>query len=208
MPISIPMTLTLSRIFAIPLLVALFYVEGDVVRYVACALYTAAAVTDYLDGYLARAWKQQSKLGRIFDPIADKLLVGSVILMLVATDRVSGLVVLPALVILCREIVVSGLREFLAEVRAHLPVTRLAKWKTGTQMTALGFLIVGDAQPTAFAPITLIGEAGLWLAAVLTLVTGYDYLATGLRHLDHEPGSSKKPSDKPVAAAGPARRVL
>ena len=207
---SLPMTLTLSRILAIPLLIGLFYIEGDIVRYIACTLYTAAAVTDYLDGYLARAWKQQSKLGRIFDPIADKLLVGAVILLLVATGRVSGFDVLPALVILCREILVSGLREFLAEVRVHLPVTRLARWKTGIQMTALGFLIVGDARLTAFLPVTFIGEALLWIAAALTLITGYDYLAMGLRHIDAEPPAvqPKTGPDKAAPAVGPASRAV
>lgn len=181
---SLPMALTFARIAAIPLLVMAFHAEGDGWRYAACALYTAAAVTDYLDGYFARAWKQQSKLGRIFDPIADKLLVASTILLLVAFRRVAGFDVLAALVILCREVLVSGLREFLAELRAKLPVSRLAKWKTGMQMTALGFLIVGDAAPTAFLPVVLIGEVLLWIAAVLTLITGYDYLAEGLRHID------------------------
>jgi cardiolipin synthase len=205
---TLPMTLTLSRIIAIPVLVALFYVPGDTWRYIACALYTAAAITDYLDGYIARAWKQQSKLGRIFDPIADKLLVGAVILMLVASGRISGLSVLAALVILCREILVSGLREFLAEIRAHLPVSRLAKWKTGIQMTALGFLIVGDASPTSFLPVTFIGDSGLWIAAALTLVTGYDYLVAGLKHVDevqpaHE--TQTKPGSSP--AVGSARRT-
>ena len=128
---SLPMALTFARIAAIPLLTGLFYVDGDGARFVALAVYAAAAVTDYLDGYFARAWKQQSKLGRIFDPIADKLLVASVILLLVAFGRVSGLDVLAALVILCREVLASGLREFLAELRAKLPVSRLAKWKTG-----------------------------------------------------------------------------
>ena len=194
---NLPMSLTLSRMLAIPLLIVLFYVQGDFWRYAACAVYTTAAVTDYLDGYFARAWKQQTKLGRIFDPIADKLLVAATILMLVALRRIDGWLVLPALVILCREIMVSGLREFLAEVRAHLPVSRLAKWKTGIQMTALGFLIVGDAQPTAFAPVTLIGEAGLWIAAALTLVTGYDYLSTGIAHMGEE-------SPRPAAPAKPA----
>jgi cardiolipin synthase len=193
---TLPMILTLSRIVAIPVLVALFYVDGDWVRYVACALYTSAAVTDYFDGYLARAWKQQSKLGRIFDPIADKLLVSATILMLVAFDRISGIMVLPALVILCREVLVSGLREFLAEIRVGLPVSRLAKWKTGIQMTALGFLIVGDAAPTAFAPITLIGIAGLWVAAVLTLITGWDYLQAGLRHMGEDRPEPARPADK------------
>ncbi|MBL8698902.1 MAG: CDP-diacylglycerol--glycerol-3-phosphate 3-phosphatidyltransferase [Alphaproteobacteria bacterium] len=184
---SLPMCLTFARIAAIPLLVVLFYLDGEPWRYAACALYTAAAVTDYLDGYFARAWKQQSKLGRMFDPIADKLLVASTILLLVAFRRVAGIDVLAALVILCREVLVSGLREFLAELRAILPVSRLAKWKTGMQMTALGFLIVGDAQATAVLPVLLIGEILLWIAAALTLITGYDYLAEGLKHIDDKP---------------------
>ena len=196
---NLPMILTLSRIVAIPVLVALFYVNGDWVRYIACALYTAAAVTDYFDGYLARAWKQQSKLGRIFDPIADKLLVAATILMLVAFGRISGVMVLPALVILCREVLVSGLREFLAEIRVGLPVSRLAKWKTGIQMTALGFLIVGDAAPTGFAPITLIGTAGLWVAAVLTLITGWDYLRAGLHHVGEDRPETPAPTPRPAA---------
>ena len=184
---SLPMALTFARIAVIPLLVFMFYCDGDGWRYVACTVYTAAAITDYLDGYFARAWKQQSKLGRIFDPIADKLLVASTILLLVAFKRIAGLDVLAALVILCREVLVSGLREFLAELRAILPVSRLAKWKTGLQMTALGFLIVADAQPTSLLPVVLIGEVLLWIAAGLTLITGYDYLAEGLKHIDDKP---------------------
>jgi cardiolipin synthase len=197
---SLPMALTLSRIAVIPVLVALFFVEGDWVRYVACALYTAAAVTDYFDGYFARAWKQQSKLGRIFDPIADKLLVAATILLLVAFDRIGGVLILPALVILCREIMVSGLREFLAEIRVGLPVSRLAKWKTGIQMTALGFLIVGDAAPTAFLPVSLIGITGLWIAAVLTLITGWDYLNAGLNNVGEDKPEASAPACEPAAA--------
>jgi cardiolipin synthase len=199
----LPIILTLSRIVAIPVIVALFYIQGDWVRYIACALYTAAAVTDYLDGYFARAWKLQTKLGRIFDPIADKLLVAATILLLVAFGRVSGIVLLPALIILCREILVSGLREFLAEIRAHLPVSRLAKWKTGIQMTALGFLIVGNAAPTAMFPIELIGETGLWIAAVLTLITGWDYLNAGLRHIDDETPDRVSPPARPTSPDQP-----
>ncbi len=201
---SLPMLLTFARIAAIPLLVLIFHVEGDGWRYLACALYTAAAVTDYLDGYFARAWKQQSKLGRIFDPIADKLLVASTILLLVAFQRVAGYDILAALVILCREVLVSGLREFLAELRAKLPVSRLAKWKTGMQMTALGFLIVGDAAPTAFLPVLLIGEVLLWIAAVLTLITGYDYLAEGLRHIDDKPQAAEPGPAEPPRAQRPS----
>ena len=210
---NLPMILTLSRIVAIPVLVALFYVDGDWVRYVACALYTAAAVTDYFDGYFARAWKLQSKLGRIFDPIADKLLVSATIFMLVAFGRIGSALILPALVILCREVLVSGLREFLAEIRVGLPVSRLAKWKTGIQMTALGFLIVGDAAPTAMLPVTLIGAVGLWIAAVLTLITGWDYLNAGLRHIDDDrPETSPTPrvpekSDKAAIAGAAARNA-
>lgn len=199
---TLPMILTLSRIAAIPLLVVLFWLDSELWRYAACALYTAAAVTDYLDGYLARAWKQQSKLGRIFDPIADKLLVAATILLLVAFRRIAGWDILAALVILCREVLVSGLREFLAELRVGLPVSRLSKWKTGMQMTALGFLIVADAAPTAFLPVTLIGEVLLWIAAGLTLITGYDYLAEGLKHVDDGPvtlGTRPAPPPEPGA---------
>lgn len=204
---TLPMTLTLSRIIAIPVVVALFYLEGWYAPYVACVIYTAAAVTDYFDGYFARVWQQQTKLGRIFDPIADKLLVAAVILMLVAVDRIAGWTVLAALVILCREVLVSGLREFLAEINAHnLPVSQLAKWKTGIQMTALGFLIVGDAPPTAFLPVTLIGESGLWIAAVLTLITGYDYLAEGLKHVGDD-AAPARPA-RPDAARPSARRPI
>jgi cardiolipin synthase (CMP-forming) len=202
---TLPMTLTLSRIIAIPVVVALFYVQGDYIRYVACAIYTAAAVTDYFDGYFARAWQQQTKLGRIFDPIADKLLVAATILMLVAVGRIGAWDVLPALVILCREVLVSGLREFLAEINKHnLPVSRLAKWKTGIQMTALGFLIVGDAAPTSWFPVTLVGQVGLWIAALLTLITGYDYLAEGIKHV----GEETPQGERPKPAAKPARPIL
>jgi cardiolipin synthase (CMP-forming) len=204
---TLPMTLTLSRIIAIPVVVALFYVQGDWIRYVACAIYTAAAVTDYFDGYFARVWQQQTKLGRIFDPIADKLLVAATILMLVAFGRIAGWDVLPALVILCREVLVSGLREFLAEINRHnLPVSRLAKWKTGIQMTALGFLIVGDAAPTAWFPVMLVGQVGLWVAALLTLITGYDYLAEGLKHVGED--APRPQRDEPPKAAKPARPIL
>jgi cardiolipin synthase len=200
MLINVPNVLTLSRIVVIPILVALFYLEGDAWRWIACILFTVAGITDFFDGYLARRWALISPFGRFLDPIADKLLVAAIILMLVAFDRISGWVVLPALVILCREVLVSGLREFLAEANVGLPVSRLAKWKTTLQMLALGFLIVGDAGP-AWLPVTWIGEAGLWVAAVLTFITGYDYLAAGLRHVAGSPARAQAPPHTQPKAA-------
>ncbi len=171
---SLPNLLTLSRVGVIPLIVALFYVPGDWPRYVACVLFSAAGFTDVLDGYVARSRREISSLGRVLDPIADKLLVVSTIGMLLAFDRIAGLAVLGAVVILCRELLVSGLRELLADINQRLPVTRLAKWKTAIQMVALGFLIVGDAG-FEFLPVAGIGETLLWIAVGLTLVTGYIY---------------------------------
>jgi cardiolipin synthase len=189
---SPPNLLTVSRIGLIPVLVLLFYVEADWARYVACAIFVIAATTDYLDGYMARNWKMQSPFGRWLDPVADKLLVGATVVMLVGFDRAP---LLPSLVILLREIMVSGLREYMAEVSVGLPVSRLAKWKTAVQMTAIGFLLVGDAGP-AWLPVTEIGWSGLWLAAVLTLVTGWDYLQAGLRHMLRD-----EPKPAPITGA-------
>jgi len=183
---SLPNLLTLSRILAIPLVVASFYLAGDYARWFGCALFSAAALTDWLDGHMARRWAQQSELGRFLDPIADKLLVSATLLMLTATGRLSSGAVLRALVILCREILVSGLREYLAELRVGMPVSRLAKWKTAIQMVAIGVLIVGDAGP-ALLPVAAIGEMLLWVAALLTLLTGYDYLRAGLAHMTRAP---------------------
>src|SRR6202162_4214053 len=170
---SLPNLLTLSRILAIPLVVGTFYVSGDAARWCCCALFSAAGITDWLDGHMARRWEQQSELGRFLAPIADKLLVSATLFMLTATGRMWGLTILPALVILCREILVSGLREYLAGLSVGVPVSRLAKWKTAIQMVAIGWLIVGDAGWHVI-PVIAIGELLLWLAAILTLVTGYD----------------------------------
>ncbi len=123
---------------------------GDYARWFACALFSAAGVTDWLDGHMARRWQQQSEIGRFLDPIADKLLVSATLFMLTTFGRLSAAAVFPALVILCREILVSGLREYLAGLRVGMPVSRLAKWKTTIQMVAIGFLIVGDAGPGFF----------------------------------------------------------
>jgi cardiolipin synthase len=179
---SFPNLLTLLRILLIPLVIILVYLPGKVTDMIAVGLFMTACFTDYLDGYFARAWKQTSSLGRFLDPIADKLLVAAILLMLVELNRVSGISLIPAIIILCREILVSGLREFLAELQVPLPVSRLAKWKTAIQMMALGCLLI---EPTSLPEITVhaIGLAGLWCAALLTLFTGYDYLRAGLEQM-------------------------
>jgi CDP-diacylglycerol---glycerol-3-phosphate 3-phosphatidyltransferase len=179
---ALPNLLTMSRIAAIPLIVILLYFDAPFWRWLALALFAIACITDFFDGYLARSRKQVSDLGRFLDPIADKLLVAAVILVLVAERRLTGWTILPALIILCREILVSGLREYLAGLHVSVPVSQLAKWKTLLQMLALGFLILGDGGAPRW-PISLIGEIGLWAAAALTLVTGYDYLKAGLKHM-------------------------
>jgi cardiolipin synthase (CMP-forming) len=190
---SLPNLLTLSRIVAIPLVVATFYLPvGDsTARWSACVLFSLAGFTDWLDGHFARRWQQQSDLGRFLDPVADKLLVAATLFMLAAFDRMSHWSFLPALVILGREIMVSGLREHLAAIRVSVPVTRLAKWKTGIQMGAIGVLLVGSAGPD-WLPVQLIGELMLWAAGLLTLVTGYDYLRAGVAHMD-QPVAAQRP---------------
>lgn len=200
---SLPNILTLSRIAVIPLIVGLMFVPAAWADWLACLLFTAAAVTDYLDGYLARAWSQISAVGKFLDPIADKLLVAAVLFMLVATEKIGQLSVLPAVVILMREVLVSGLREYLAGIRVSVPVSRLAKWKTAMQMVALGVLIVGDAGPEVL-PVRMIGEIGLWIAALLTLVTGWDYLRSGVRHMaaEDERARQRDPAGKPLRSTG------
>ncbi len=202
---NLPNLLTLSRIVVIPLVIACFYVEGTTARWVACGLFVAAAITDWFDGYLARSWGQTSNFGRFLDPIADKLLVAAVLLMLAAFNHISPVTVLPAVVIMMREILVSGLREFLAELRVGMPVSRLAKWKTAVQMMALTLLILGDAGP-AVLPLAMVGEVSLWLAAGLTLFTGYDYLQAGMKHIAvHTPAAP--PVSPPPTTVNTARHL-
>lgn len=181
---SLPNMLTLSRIGAIPVLVALFFVPAPLGPWLALSVFALAGLTDFLDGYIARSRQLQSRLGVMLDPIADKLLVASVIFLLVAFGRVEGLAIIPAAVILCREIIVSGLREFLASLQVGLPVSRLSKWKTAIQMVAMAFLILGKSGPPGTEAIGLIG---LWAAAVLTLITGYTYFRCGLQHATAAP---------------------
>jgi len=186
--LSLPNILTYSRCVAVPLVAAcLFWSDilegGAVLRWVALALYIAAAITDFFDGYLARAWSQQSAIGRMLDPIADKLLVSTCLLMLASDGTIRGWSLWAAIVILCREILVSGLREFLAELRVSVPVSRLAKWKTTLQLVAVGVLITGPAGESVLPGVNLVGLILLWVSAVLTLYTGYDYFRAGARHL-------------------------
>jgi len=191
MPTDLPNVLTLSRIAAIPLVVLLVALHRPWADLAACILFSTAAVTDYFDGKLARERRQQSDLGRMLDPIADKLLVGAALMMLVGQDRLSAPGLYPAIIIMLREILVSGLREYLAALRIGLPVTGLAKWKTGFQMGAIGVLLAGDSGGAllglGFLPIGGIGEAMLWIAAGLTLVTGWDYLTAGWHHASAPP---------------------
>lgn len=185
-PFNLPNVLTYARIFAVPVVVGLlFWPHDNTTRWAAWAIYAIAGVTDFFDGYLARIWSQTSSMGRILDPIADKLLIGAVLLMLVYIGEIYSWAIWAAIVILCREMLVSGLREFLAEVRVSVPVSHLAKWKTTVQILALGFLIVGPAGD-ALLPrgwTQVIGVYLLWIAAILTLYTGYDYFKAGIRHV-------------------------
>lgn len=184
--LSLPNLLTYGRILAVPLLVGCFYVPGDTFRLIALGLFIVAAVTDFFDGYLARAWHQQSALGRMLDPIADKLLVAACLMMMAADGTIRDWSMLAALIILTREILVSGLREFLAELRVSVPVSHLAKWKTTVQLIAIGVLLGAPAVEPMVPGVTLLGIVLLWIAALLTLYTGYDYFRAGIRHLLEE----------------------
>jgi cardiolipin synthase len=190
-PLALPNLLTYARIAAVPAVVGLLFWQsimggGLWLRGVALVVFIAAGVTDFLDGYLARVWGQQSSLGRMLDPIADKLLVASCLLMLAAEETIRGWSLLAAVIILCREILVSGLREHLAELRVSVPVTRLAKWKTILQMVAVGFLIAGPAGDQIVPVVTKIGIILIWASAILTLYTGWDYMRAGLRYMIDE----------------------
>ena len=188
--LTLPNLLTLSRILAVPILVFLLWKPAPYDYLITFVLYCIVGITDYFDGYLARAQERISRLGQFLDPIADKIMVASVLVMLMASRKADGdapiiqdWTVIPALIILLREIMVSGLREFLAELKVYVPVSALAKWKTTFQLVALGALILGGAFPAQYW-IHMVGVTSLWAAAALTLVTGWDYLRVGLKHMD------------------------
>lgn len=188
---NIPNMLTYGRILAVPLIVVCFFVEGrlqssDFARWTAFTLFAVASITDYLDGYLARIWNQTSNIGRMLDPIADKLLISSILLLVAADGTIAGWSLWAAIIILCREILVSGLREYLADLKVSVPVTRIAKWKTTAQMLALGFLLAGPSGEKVLPYTIEIGIGLLWVAAILTIYTGYDYFRAGLKHVVDE----------------------
>ncbi|MBZ5760133.1 MULTISPECIES: CDP-diacylglycerol--glycerol-3-phosphate 3-phosphatidyltransferase [Rhizobium] len=192
---NIPNLLTYGRILAVPLIVICFFVEGklsisNTARWVALWIFIIASITDFLDGYLARIWNQTSNIGRMLDPIADKLLIASILLLVAADQTIAGWSLWAAIIILCREILVSGLREYLAQLKVSIsvPVTRIAKWKTTAQMVAIAFLLAGPAGEEILPHTTQIGIALLWISAILTIYSGYDYFRVGLKHIVDDEG--------------------
>ena len=188
---NIPNILTYGRILCVPLIVVCFFVEGrlqssDFARWAAVWIFVIASVTDFFDGYLARIWNQTSNIGRMLDPIADKLLVSAILLLVAADGTIAGWSLWAAIIILCREILVSGLREYLAALKVSVPVTRIAKWKTTAQLVAIAFLLAGPAGDKVLPYTTEIGIGLLWIAALLTIYTGYDYFRAGLKHVVDE----------------------
>lgn len=189
---SLPNVLTYARILAVPLIVFCFFTEGhlassDTARWVALFIFALASVTDFLDGYLARRWQQISNIGRMLDPIADKLLVSVVLLLLVGLDTIVDWSLWAAVIILCREILVSGLREYLAALKVSVPVSQVAKWKTAIQMIAIGFLLAGEAGDKVLPYTSQIGLTLLWISAIVTIYTGWDYFRAGMRHVIEDP---------------------
>ena len=183
--------LTYARILVVPLVVLCFDLEErgkstDAARWWALGLFAFASITDFFDGYLARIWEQSSSLGKMLDPIADKLLVAACLLLLAADGAIAGWSIWAAVVILSREILVSGLREYLADLKVSVPVTQLAKWKTTLQMFALGFLLAGPAGDKVYPYCTDTGLVLLWISAAVTLITGWDYFRAGLKHVIEE----------------------
>ena len=181
MKLNISNLLTISCIVVIPIIVACLYLKSPLYGWIAFILFCTASITDYFDGYLARIRNEVSSLGTFLDPIADKLLVAAVILILTSKEVIADWETIPALIILLREIAVSGLREYLAIIKVSVPVSKIAKLKTSLQLAALAILILSESGITII-PIVFLGKIALWSAALLTLYTGYDYLKSGLKH--------------------------
>lgn len=180
---TLPNILTFCRILLIPVVVFAFFTQHPWGKWVAVLAFCSACLTDYLDGYFARLLSQSSRLGQFLDPVADKMLVATTLILLSSFDKISRISVIPAVIILCREILVSGLREHLSDFKVQIPVSYLAKWKTAFQMSAITLLLLTDLSPIS---LKLIGEVMLWVSALLTLATGYTYLKASFRHFNSD----------------------
>ena len=178
---NLPNILTLSRVILLPLLLFMILSSNFQLNMYSVVLFIAISFTDFLDGFIARNQGSTSDFGKMLDPIADKLLVAAVILILTSKEIIADWETIPALIILLREIAVSGLREYLAKIKVSVPVSRISKIKTSLQLIALAFLILSESGITTI-PILSIGKMALWIAGILTLYTGYDYLKSGLKH--------------------------
>lgn len=176
---NLPNLLTISRVLAIPAIILSFYIENKYASLITISIFIFACITDFFDGYLARTWQVQSKFGRLFDPIADKLIVVSTIIMLIYKQKINDLTIIPSIIIICREILIPGLREFLIATNVKLPVSRVGKIKTSIQMVAVVALIMND-----YEIIQYIGTVCLWAAAVITIWSGYNYISTGIKQIN------------------------
>ena len=181
---NVPNILTLGRILILPIIIALFFMDGALAAWIALTLYILACITDYLDGYIARRYEIVSAFGTFLDPIADKIFIASLLIALAGFGRLEGLWLVPAIIILMREILISGMREFLGPKNIQLPVSKLAKWKTTVQMIALGFLVVGNYGDVLIPHTLFIGQILLAFAALLTVVTGWRYVTEGMKHVN------------------------
>ena len=186
MKLKIPNILTIGRIIVVPIFILTFYLPGALGDWIPFFIFLLASFTDFLDGLLARLYKEESKLGELLDPIADKIIVASALVLLVMNGTIVNYEVIAAIVILIREILISGLREFLAKSQVSMPVTGLAKFKTFIQMFAIAILLTGESgnRLINFQDYNThtIGIILLWLSAFLTLYTGYDYVKKGIDH--------------------------
>jgi CDP-diacylglycerol--glycerol-3-phosphate 3-phosphatidyltransferase len=203
---SLPNALTVTRIGLVPLFVAAFFLPGEGGRWLVFVLFCLAGATDAFDGMIARKLGAETSFGRMLDPIADKLIVSAALLMLASDGTLQGIHLVPALVILCREILVSGLREFLAKADVSLPVTRIAKVKTAVQVVAIAALIASSASERMLPGVTIGALIGLWVAAALTFYTGYAYLRAGLAHARGTQVPRTTSTSAPQTAQRPGQR--
>ena len=180
---KLPNILTLSRILVLPVFISSFYLDRIWASWLGAIIFLFASITDFLDGYLARYWKTQSKFGLFLDPIADKLIIVSALIMLIYNRNIDGLNLLPALLIIGREIFISGLREFLANIAVDLPVNNLGKTKTVIQMFAIGLLIF-DIRDSSFVIILVLPKILLWIAAFFAVFSAYVYLRICIKYVN------------------------